>query len=161
MCLSKLKGGLGVKSLSLLNKTLLAKWNWRFANEREALWNQVIRGKYGEDRGGWCSREVREAHGMGLWKGIRMDWKLVSDRLVFIVGNGRRVSFWRDRWCGDSPLCMSFPSLFALIVEKEAWVTDIWDPLAEGGLGGVWNPCFLRAFNDWEVEEAKRFLERL
>ncbi|RVW31827.1 putative ribonuclease H protein [Vitis vinifera] len=81
VCLSKAKGGLGVKSLSLLNKTLLAKWNWRFANEREALWNQVIRGR------------------------IRADWKLVSDRLAFIVGNGRRVSFWRDRWCGESPLC--------------------------------------------------------
>ena len=92
----------------------------------------MIRGKYKEDRGGWCSREVREAYGMGLWKGIRMDWKLVSDRLAFIVSNGRRVSFWRDRWCGDSPLCMSFPSLFALTVEKEAWVADIWDPLAEG-----------------------------
>ena len=48
---------------------------------------------------------------------------------------GRRVSFWRDRWCGDSPLCMSFPSLFALIVEKEPWMADIWDPLAEGGWG--------------------------
>ena len=44
------EGGLGVKCLSFLNKTLLAKWNWRFANEREALWNQVIRRKYGEER---------------------------------------------------------------------------------------------------------------
>ena len=85
----------------------------------------MIRGKYEEDRGGWCSREVREAHGMGLWKGIRMDWELVSDRMVFIVGNGRRVRFWRDRWCRDSPLCMSFPFLFYLTVEKEAWVADI------------------------------------
>ena len=65
-------------------------------------------------------------------------------RMLFIVGNGRRVRFWRDRWCRDSPLCMSFPSLFALAVEKEAWVADFWDPLAERG----WNPCFLRAFND-------------
>ena len=45
MCLSKKKGGLRVKCLSILNKALLSKWNWRFANEREALWNQVIRGK--------------------------------------------------------------------------------------------------------------------
>ena len=80
-----------------INKALLSKWNWRFANEREALWNQVIRGKYGEDRGGWCSREVREAHGVGLWKGIRMDWELVGARIYFSVGNGRRVRFWRDR----------------------------------------------------------------
>ena len=86
-----------------------------------------------------------------------MDWELVGNRMVFIVGNGQKVRFWRDRWCGDSPLCVSFPSLFALTVDKEAWVTDIWDPLTEGG----WNPCFSRAFNDWAVEEAARFLERL
>ena len=24
-----------------------------------------------------------------------------------------------------------------------------------------WNPCFSRVFNDWEVKEAERFLERL
>ncbi|RVW24169.1 UDP-glucose:glycoprotein glucosyltransferase [Vitis vinifera] len=80
---------------------------------KEALWNQVIRGKYGEDRGGWCSWEVREAHDMGLWKGTRMDWELVGDRMVFIVGNGRR----------------------------EVWVIDIWDPLAEG-VRGVGTPVF-------------------
>ncbi|RVW39191.1 hypothetical protein CK203_078186 [Vitis vinifera] len=32
--------------------------------------------------------------------------------------------------------------------------------MVEGGWGG-WNPCFSRALNDWEVEEAERFLERL
>ena len=51
MCLSKKKGGLGIKCLSTLNKTLLCKWNWLFVNEREALWNQMIRGKYREERG--------------------------------------------------------------------------------------------------------------
>ena len=80
----------------------------------------MIRGKYEENRGGWCSREVREAHGVGLWKGIRMDWELVGARISFSVGNKRRARFWRDRWCGDSPLCESFPSLFALSTEKEA-----------------------------------------
>ena len=55
------------------------------------------------------------------------------------------------------PLCESFPSLFALSVDKEAWVADFWDPSVEGGRRG-WNLCFSRALNDWEVE---RFLERL
>ena len=97
---------------------------------------------------------MREAHGVGLWKGIRLGWDLVGARTSFSVGNGRRVRFWRDRWCGDAPLCESFPSLFALSIEKEAWVADVWDPLMQGG----WNPCFSRALNDWEVEEAELFL---
>ena len=60
----------------------------------------------------------------------------------------------------DSPLCMSFPSLFAFSIDKEVWVANIWDPLAERDRGG-WNPCFTRVFNDWEVEKTERFLERI
>ena len=45
------KRGLGVKFLSTLNKALLYKWSWRFANEKGAFWNQVIRGKFGESKG--------------------------------------------------------------------------------------------------------------
>ena len=37
VCLSKKKGSLGIKSLSTLTKALLCKWNWWFANEREAM----------------------------------------------------------------------------------------------------------------------------
>ena len=88
ICLDRRKGGLGVKSLSTLNKALLCKWSWRFANERGALWNQVIMGKFGEERGGWCSRDVREEYGVGLWKAIRKFGHLVSSKLSIVVGNG-------------------------------------------------------------------------
>ena len=38
VCLDKRKGGLGVRNLALMNIALLSKWNWRFANERDAFW---------------------------------------------------------------------------------------------------------------------------
>ena len=93
VCLDKRKGGLGVKSLSTLNKALLCKWSWLFANKKGALWNQVIRGIYGEEQGRWCSRDVREGYGVGLWKAIRKLGHIVSNRLSFVVGNGQMVSF--------------------------------------------------------------------
>ena len=68
VCEDKSKGGLGVKSLGLFNKALLGKWAWRFANEKKTLWNQVIRRKYGEKRGGWRSGETRKACGVGFGK---------------------------------------------------------------------------------------------
>ena len=37
VCSKKNKGGLGVRNLSKLNKALLCKWCWRFANERDPL----------------------------------------------------------------------------------------------------------------------------
>ena len=33
----------------------------------------MIRGKCGEERGGWCSWKVREGYGVGFWKAIRKD----------------------------------------------------------------------------------------
>jgi hypothetical protein len=45
-------GGLGIRNLRIFNKALLGKWLWRFGNEREALWRQVIVAKYGILMGG-------------------------------------------------------------------------------------------------------------
>ena len=50
VCVEKRKERLGVKNLGTFNRDLLGNWVWRFAIERKALWNQVIRMKYGEER---------------------------------------------------------------------------------------------------------------
>ena len=39
----------------------------------------------------------------------------MKSNFVFSMGDGRRVRFWKDRWCGDDTLSLSFPSLFALV----------------------------------------------
>ncbi|KAL6339852.1 hypothetical protein AAG906_034940 [Vitis piasezkii] len=101
-----------------MNKALLCKWSWCFANERGALWKQVINKKYGED-----------------------------------IGGGDLV-----RTSGVEPLCISFPSLFALAISKDAWVADVWN--FEGKRGG-WAPCFSRSFNDWEAERVKHLLLKI
>ncbi|RVW33932.1 putative ribonuclease H protein [Vitis vinifera] len=132
---------------------------WRFANERKALWNQVIRGKYGEERGGWRSCETREAYGVGLWKAISKMGYLVTPSFGFVGGDGEKVKFWKDKWCETIPLSEAFPSLFALASNKEAWVNEVWT--AEGEWGGSWNPCFNRPFNDWELEEVERLFSCL
>ena len=49
VCVNKRNRGLGVRDLSILNRALLCKWIWRFANEKNALWRNVIRWKFGED----------------------------------------------------------------------------------------------------------------
>ncbi|RVW63723.1 putative ribonuclease H protein [Vitis vinifera] len=158
VCLEKRKGGLGVRNLALMNKTLLSKWNWCFAIEGEAFWKQVISHKYGEEEGGWCTRVISGSYGVGLWKAIRMEWFCLNNRLTFQVGCGRRVRFWKDKWCGDEPLCESFPSLFAISLDKDAWILDVWSP---DDVGDGWTPIFSRAFNDWEIEMVERFMLKI
>ena len=77
VCSDKRKGGLGVRRLSTLNKTLLCKWNWRFTNERETLWKHVINRQFGEKEGGWSPREVREGFRVGFWKEIKKEGSLL------------------------------------------------------------------------------------
>ncbi|RVX23342.1 putative ribonuclease H protein [Vitis vinifera] len=134
VCLEKKKGGLGVRNLALMNKALLGKWNWRFATERE--------------REAWCR----------LWKAIRKEWLGMYSSLAFRVGNGRRVRFWKDKWCGDEPLYESFPSLFAISQAKDAWVSEVWNP---DGVGDGWTPLFSRALNDWEIEMMEQFMLKI
>ena len=54
VCLYKKNGGLGVRGLFKLNKSLLGKWNWCFTIERNSLWRNTINSKFGEMQGGEC-----------------------------------------------------------------------------------------------------------
>ncbi|RVX14182.1 hypothetical protein CK203_011269 [Vitis vinifera] len=49
------------------------------------------------------------------------------------MGNGKKVNFWKNKWCGTTPLS-----------SRER--------------AGSWSPCFSRPFNDWELDEVKRLL---
>ena len=74
------------------------------------------------------------------------------------MGCGRRVRFWKDKWCGDEPLCKSFPSLFSISLAKNTWVLDVWNP---NGVGDGWTPLFSRAFNDWKIEMVECFILKI
>ena len=86
------------------------------------------------------------------------DWDILRCSMTFSVRKERRVRFWKDKWCGDKLLCTSFPSLFAIASSKEAWMEDVWNHSAEGG---VWAPLFSRRLNDWEVVFVECFFQRL
>ncbi|RVW69837.1 putative ribonuclease H protein [Vitis vinifera] len=103
ICAAKKDGGLGIRNLAIFNKTLLGKWLWRFANENESLWKQIISSKYDLQDGGWCSKGVRDRYGVGVWKAIRNGWESFRSHSRFIVGDDTRVKFWKDLWCETNP----------------------------------------------------------
>ncbi|RVW82549.1 hypothetical protein CK203_047063 [Vitis vinifera] len=55
--------GLGIRKLALLNKALLGKWIWRYASDKDNLWKQVIKVKYGQEDFGWRPKKTR-----GRWE---------------------------------------------------------------------------------------------
>lgn len=97
-CLYKIMGGLGVKIWANLNSALLCKRSWQFANEKGALWKDVI---YAEEERGCSTSVARMEHGVELWKAIRRWGHFLSDKLSFVVGNGQRAKFWNDKRVQD------------------------------------------------------------
>ena len=158
VCTEKKKGGLCLRKFSRLNKVLLCKWSWRFANERYALWRKVISSKYEETSGGWHTYDIKGGFGVRLWKEIRKEWPLFLQNVAFSLGGGRRISFWKDIWCGEEALYSLFPSMFLPAMQKDAMVANLWNWVREEG---GWSPTFLRSFNDWEMEEVERFLSSI
>ena len=115
-----------MRHLKVFNQVLLGKWLWRFPLERESFWRKVIVGKFGEEEGGWTTREVRDSYGMDLWKYIRKGWEDFFLRTSIRIGNGRRTRFWWDIWVGDSKLKYLFPMLFGIATHNSAAVVDLW-----------------------------------
>ncbi|KAJ9678515.1 hypothetical protein PVL29_020639 [Vitis rotundifolia] len=145
VCTDKDKGGLGLRKLAMLNKALLGKWIWRYACDKDNLWKQVIKVKYGQEDFGWRPKKANGAAGVGVWKEIWKESDWCWNNMTFRVGKGHTIRFWTDVWCSESALSQCFPHLFGMTVQRNSTVEEMWDQ----NLGqGNWNLNFLRDFND-------------
>ncbi|RVW43464.1 Transposon TX1 uncharacterized 149 kDa protein [Vitis vinifera] len=103
----KEEGGLGIRKIDVLNKALLGKWVWRYAYEKENLWKRVIGVKYGQEGGGWRTKDAR----------------------------GPESCFGRISGAVMRPFLIIFPQLFTLAGNRNAKVSEVWDSsLGQGGL---------------------------
>ena len=160
VCAPLQNGGLGVRKLTTFNKALLGKWLWRFGIEETRLWRRVIALKFGEEWGGWTSKLGRGVHGCGLWRSIRMGWEDFSRNIRFEVGLGDRVKLWTDQWWGDSPLQLTFPSVYGIASNKGASVASSLEWLGIEKRRS-WDVHFIWRHNDWEMGGVDDFLRSL
>lgn len=66
--------------------------------------------------------------------------------LKYILGNGRKINFWRDVWVGECPLNILFPHLFEICNQQNQTVKQILG-------GGEVDLTFRRNFGVIELEE--------
>ncbi|WJZ89517.1 hypothetical protein VitviT2T_008733 [Vitis vinifera] len=127
VCMGKEKGGLGLRKLIPLNKALLGKWVWRFANAKEEMWKRVLVAKYGQEEFGWRTKKANGVFGVGVWKEVMKEADWCWDKMNFKVGKGTKIRFWKDPWCGEVELARRFPQLFNMAAQRSATVGELWD----------------------------------
>ncbi|RVW47168.1 hypothetical protein CK203_070191 [Vitis vinifera] len=78
--------------------------------------------------GFWWEKKLYEVlNFMGWGFGRKSVRKVCCCSIMFpsLWGDGKRVRFWKDIWCGNNSLCEAFPSLFALAVSKKRGVEEV------------------------------------
>ena len=98
-----------------MNISLLCKWWWKLEAE-EGLWQQIVRQKYmSKDTVGSVKHMLDDSP---MWKDLLKVKNVYMKVRTMIVKNGKATSFWLDTWIHNKPLCILYPVLFDLCLDK-------------------------------------------
>ena len=71
------------------------KWLWKYSNENQTVWRNVIYAKY-EEEDHWTTIEIRKPYGVSLWRSIRTLWSEFKTKIKIKVANGAKSGFLKD-----------------------------------------------------------------
>ncbi|KAA3475886.1 RNA-directed DNA polymerase (Reverse transcriptase) [Gossypium australe] len=141
ICQPRGRGGLGIRKLNDQNSSFFMKIGFNLTSKTELLWVNVLRSKYG-----W-KEQIPESISRNkcshLWKSLSKLWPSIRENLIWSIGDGTKVRYWRDPWIpGMGPLTTIIPSSLNLNLDcsvKDMVNTD-----------GSWN---LELFRVWVPKE--------
>lgn len=102
--LPKQEGGVGIRSLGDINKTLLMKLAWWILNCKDegAIYMNT---KYRKLDGTWLDYYKASA----IWPGIKDALPIVYANSILQVCSKSEASAWSSNWCGGTPIAMQWP----------------------------------------------------
>ena len=93
------------------------------------IWIKVIKNIYGINGG--IGEASSRCYASSLWIAILKATKQLAEKGVDLlsmckrmVGDGSSISFWDDDWCGDRPLKLLFPRVYALDYAKSCTIAE-------------------------------------
>lgn len=94
--------------------------------EPNALWRQVWLAFMGRNRE-WLVFHPTGSSKNRPWFDIAKMMPVYGKFIRFNVGNGTRISFWMDKWLGESYFKDDFLDIFNISLKQNATVADCWD----------------------------------
>jgi ribonuclease HI len=95
ICRPLAQGGLNIRSLIHLNKASNLKLCWNMVNSHTS-WALLLK-----DRVFRKGKTIQHHIFSSIWSSIKEEFNVIKDNTVWLVGNGERINFWLDSWCGD------------------------------------------------------------
>ncbi|KAJ0568029.1 putative RNA-directed DNA polymerase [Helianthus annuus] len=102
VCIPKIEGGLGIRRISEVNKSLMAYHIYSLIAGRESLWTNWVRNYR------LCGRSIWDvpiqANSPWGWKKLMKCRHIFREFLWCKVGNGQNAFLWFDKWSDECPL---------------------------------------------------------
>ncbi|KAK1421818.1 hypothetical protein QVD17_24468 [Tagetes erecta] len=102
VCLPKTEGGLGIRNISDVNRSLISYHLWSIIIHRKSLWVDWIYDHKLKGRSIWDV--TPKAKMTWSWRKILQIRVLIRPHIRQKIGNGRDTFAWSDNWCNQSPL---------------------------------------------------------
>ncbi|KAG7599981.1 Reverse transcriptase zinc-binding domain [Arabidopsis suecica] len=122
----KSEGGLGIRAAQDMNKALVAKLGWRLFHDHDSLWVKLVKKKYKVGNihdGSWL---IKKGTWSSTWRSIASGLRdVVIPGKSWVLGNGRQVKFWTDRWLFNRILSEEAGGLLPQGYESMV-VNDLW-----------------------------------
>ena len=110
ICKPKSLGGLGIRTMEVINNSLLARIGWKMTSNQPHLWVDSLRGKYLKHGVSFLDAPSN-ALSSWLWKWLLKNRKVVEQGACISISSGRNVDVWNSPWI---PLMPSL-SLFQML----------------------------------------------
>lgn len=138
ICRPKDEGGLGFRSLSLLNQAYMMKLAWGLVATPSKFWVRVLRAKYSCGPAAVPNVQNRN-NASALWRAIVGTWEGVKKNLNWVIRDGQGVRFWKDAWLPG------WPNMHEELGDNVP-VAELDFPVSYYAHGGAWNWSKIRPF---------------
>ncbi|XP_026384091.1 uncharacterized protein LOC113279629 [Papaver somniferum] len=160
ICKSKDDGGLGIRDMEKVNKSLMCKLVWRFLNDKSSMWVQLLTAKYLKGSSFWNAKDVN--HSSSTWRGMLQVREYMESNVCWLINRGDEINIWDDQrvsnLLGNRLRNIGFHStqytMVSDLINQNARVTDIkqiitiWLQEDDGGRTFIIGSCLL--WNLWK-----------
>lgn len=124
VCSNYEEGGLGTKSLICLNEAYNLKLCLEMM-QKDEQWAIVLRSRVMRD-----SNCINHHIFSSIWSSLKNDYHIIKDNSTWWLGDGDKIQFWRDSWCGaalmnvfniDQSITEQFPPTVNMYILNNHW----------------------------------------